>query len=415
MRQVLLSNNGGDRATAYAMSNKIVSVPQGRLCTWIDSQRQNQWALVSDGGEILRSGPLGEPGVDNHCGAALTLVGEKVHAIIGAHHSPLQHYCLDSMASEWQHVASVGEQATYPSVASESNGRLHLAFRSQGDRMTLSYSRFEDGRWSSPSALVVADKEGHIYWTNGVVVGPDDCVHIVFGNTVVQENGALLYGASHMSSSDGGSSWFSGNHELATLPIPAADLPQLVAKDADRIQSVEDQKRFDQPGPRNVNYRQMLLSNPVVDVNGVVHVVLHNGLLGTAELMSYSKGTWSGRPLTVTPLDAGKRIHMQSSLSIGPDDQLHAGLMVEPTEDVVWGANGTSLVRVKMPISGGDRTVEQLTTPDQSCATWLPALERANRTHLLHEPAFLYTRGVNAGGFGNNQNELKTEVFLCMD
>ena len=71
MKKTILSRSGGDRATAYAMSNKIVSLPDGYLCTWIDSRRLNRWALVDRAdGAVLREGALGEPCLDNHCGAA---------------------------------------------------------------------------------------------------------------------------------------------------------------------------------------------------------------------------------------------------------------------------------------------------------------------------------------------------------
>ena len=70
-RQVMLSTTGGDRATGYTMNNKIVALPVGDLCTWLDSERQNRWAMVDRKRfEVVRSGTIGDPGLDNHCGAA---------------------------------------------------------------------------------------------------------------------------------------------------------------------------------------------------------------------------------------------------------------------------------------------------------------------------------------------------------
>lgn len=105
-RNILLSNTGGDRGTAYVMSNKIAR-PDGRLiCTWIDSDRQNRWALVDPkSGEVLRVGTVGEPRRDNHCGAAMaTDIDGTLHLIIGGHHAPFVHYRMPTGSDQWQIV-----------------------------------------------------------------------------------------------------------------------------------------------------------------------------------------------------------------------------------------------------------------------------------------------------------------------
>lgn len=56
------------------MSNKLVLWREGWLVTWLDSPRQDQWAIVDPGsGKIVQAGPLGAPCVDKHCGAVLVL------------------------------------------------------------------------------------------------------------------------------------------------------------------------------------------------------------------------------------------------------------------------------------------------------------------------------------------------------
>ena len=417
MRNVLLSDRGGDRATAYAMSNKIVSLSEGYLCTWIDSQRQNQWALVdNDSGEIRRRGPLGPARVDNHCGAALALYEGSVHAIIGGHHSAFQHYLLESAtANAWRQVASIDVKGTYPSVVSDSEGRLHLAFRVEGERWTLDYCRFENGAWTTARSLAVAEKPGYIYWTNGLAVGPDDSIHLALANTRPLPDGALYHSASHIVSRDGGRAWRSSGGDILSLPARVTDLPLMTEEDSpERVQSREHQERHSEAGPRNKEYQQMLLSNPVVDPTGGIHVVLHNGLSGTADLLSYRSDEWTARPLTGAATGGGKqqRVHMQSSLSLGPGPRLHAALMIEPTVECVWGAPGTYIVRLSMKTDGTEMAVEPVSVSDPSCAQWLPALEHPNRLPLDHVPPLLYTKGLNAGGFDNNKNVRETQVYL---
>jgi len=131
---VLLSKTGGDRGTAYVMSNKIARRGGRLICTWIDSRRQNQWAMVDpNSGKILRTGPVGEPRRDNHCGAAMTTdVDGTLHLVVGAHHGPLVHYRMPPDDDEWQVVEdgrAVGQLSTYPSLVCDGNGTLHLTYR----------------------------------------------------------------------------------------------------------------------------------------------------------------------------------------------------------------------------------------------------------------------------------------------
>jgi hypothetical protein len=417
MSRILLSEYGSDRATAYAMSNKIVSLADGYICTWIDSRRQNQWALVDrNSGQIFRSGPLGRPCLDNHCGAALVEVQGMIHAITGGHHSPFEHYLLESAtADQWLHVASIDVKGTYPSVACDSKGKLHLTFRSPGDLWTLDYCRFENDQWTPVQTVITAEKSGYIYWTNGLAIGPDDCIHLVLGNTRVLSDGALYYGASHIISRDAGHTWGTCDGTFLSLPAPAGNVPLMGGdRSAERIQSLQEQRRHEEAGPRNLNYQQILLSNPVVDEGGTVHVVLHNGLTGTADLLTCNANGWTARPLTTvaTGGEPGKRIHMQSSLSLGQADQLHMALMIEPADECVWGPPGTYIVRIVAKTCGAEMAVKQVVSSDQAFAQWLPALEHTNHSHLDHIPPMLYTKGVNAGGFRNNKNTVETEVYL---
>ena len=417
--RTLLSRHGGDRATAYAMSNKIVRLPQGYLCTWIDCRRQNQSALVdADTGEILRRAPLGKPCVDNHCGATLALVDGRVHAVTGGHHTPLEHYVLDfTRDPAWRHVATIQAKATYPSVASDSAGGLHLAFRCRASgRWTLNTCRFDGAAWTPPQALVRAHKPGYIYWTNGLASGPTGRLHLVFGNTRVLGDGSLYYGASHLYSDNVGHTWASFKAgPIGATPAAAEAIPCLEdERSSDRIQSSAQQQSCKQPGPRNFNYQQLVLSNPVVDDDGTPHVVVHNGLQGTAELWSCAHDNWTPRPLTgvLTQNGQRQRVHMQSSLSLDGRGRLIAALMIEPTRQCVWGPPGTYIARVLASCAPGALKAKTVCPPDKDSAQWLPSLAHRASADDGSALPLLYTRGRNAGGFGSNKNQLPTEVWF---
>ena len=408
MKTITLSKTGGDRATGYTMNNKIVSLPEGLLCTWLDSERQNRWALVDrDSSEVVREGTIGKPGLDNHCGAALAVSGDTVHALIGGHHGPLEHHALDRDRWEWRDEGVAGDQATYPSVATDPEGRVHVFYRRGGqEHWTLNYVRLEFGQWSEPVALIRAHKPGYVYWTNGVTAAPDGELHLTFGNPQVQSDGGIHYGTSHICSADGGLSWkTSSGHPLPAPTISAESVPLMEpAGSEDRYQPPDHATEFEAPGPENYNYQQMNLSNPVVGADGTLSVVLHNNRTGTAEICTLNHGVWSGRPLDVVSHPDSERIHPQSSLAIGPGGRLYACLMVEPTDRCVWGPNGTYL---RMATIDDDVEVSDVAQRDGALAQWLPAFG-----HGAGDLAMLYTRGENAGGFGNNANALETAVIL---
>ncbi len=420
MRQIRLSSTGGDRATAYCMSNKIVALPGEYCCTWIDSGGQNQWALVDVvAGRILHKGAIGQAGVDNHCGAALALLGTEVHAITGAHHGPFQHYRMSAInPGHWEAVANVDGSGTYPSVVADRAGRLHLAYRSRLTQWTLDYCRWENQQWSAPQTLVVAEKPGYIYWTNALAATPDDGIHLVFGNTRVDADEALFYGASHIASHDGGITWRDDTNTPLSPPATVSAIPLIPdAMTGDRVQSHSDQQAHRDPGPHHFHYQQMLLSNPVMTPDGVLHVVLHNGLTGTAYLMSYeSKGSWTHRPLSVPtdPLGSRARIHMQSSLAVTPDGGLRAALMIAPTDDCVWGPPGTDIVLLEMDAKAATPRCIFMTPSPPDCARWLPAQPQGGPPPSGHALPLLYTQGRNAGGFSRNKNTTRTDVILAL-
>ena len=418
MRKLLLSDQGGDRATGYTMNNKIVKLPEGWLCTWLDVNRQNRWALV-DNNAIVRQGTLGTPREDNHCGAALALAPDgTVHAIISGHHGALEHFRLnDARTGEWQPIATIDAPATYPSLVADHAGTLHLTFRHQRKpRWTLDYCTFRDGIWSEPRPLVVAQKPGYVYWTNALATGPNDRVHLAFANVRVLPDGGFYFGASHICSEDSGATWRDfGDGIIGAEPVSVEALALLEGEPSpDRIASPTFWKTHAEPGPTNREYLHMLLSNVAVDLAGEPHVVYHNGLLGTATLWSHTPSGWRAIDLTKTATrDAsGYRIHQQSSLSYDTSGQLRVALMIEPTSECVWGPNGTRIVYLVVDQESPEIKVQHITEPDEAVAQWLPALEQPGLAPMDHEPVLLYTRGVNAGGFSANKNQTATEVWF---
>ena len=422
---IRLSASGGDRATGYVMSNKIARRGGHLVCTWLDVDRQNQWALVDiERGQILRSGALGERRTDNHCGAAMTTdVDGTLHLLIGAHHGAFVHYRLPPGKESWEAVddgRAVGQSATYPSLVCDRSGVLHVTYRleTRGRDAQLHYCRRPPrGKWSEPRSLVRLAVSEHSWLTNAIEVGASGRLHVVFSNTLpVPARGpnARYYGASHLFSDDSGLSWrqFGG---AAPLVLPA-DAAQLKRIEGSGMPPARIEASYGGPrGPLHSYYHKMVLSNPVVDERGRPWAIVHNLLAGDAQLYRHEEeGQWAGIPLaaTVHALLPGYHLRHCGQLSRRRDGSIVAVLMASPAPGVGWGDNGTTLVRLVVDADGRVSHKEIVGPPQPGMPHWLPSLERWCWHAPADRPALLYTRGMNAGGYGNNVNRVKTEVWL---
>ena len=424
-RGLRLTTSGGDRATGYVMSNKIARRDGHLVCTWLDVERQNQWAVVDLArGEILRTGTVGARRQDNHCGVAMTTGTDgTLHLLVGAHHSSFIHYRWPPDRKDWEPVEdgrAVGQTATYPSLVCDGRGTLHLLYRREtnGRDAHLVYCRRpRQGPWSEPRLLVRSAVSEHSWLTNAIEIGPSGRLHAVFSNTQLvpgQGADARYYGASHVYSDDAGETWrqFGDAHPLV-LPADAGRLQRIEGPglSPERIEA-----RYGGPrGPLNSYYRKMVLSNPVVDERGRPWAIVHNLLAGDAQLYRHEeKGPWIGTPLgePVRRLLPGYQIRHCGQLSRHRDGTIEAVLMVSPEAETGWGANGTTLVRLECDAQG--RVIRQslVRAPEPGMPHWMPSLERWCWHAPVDRPALLYTRGLNAGGYSNNVNSVKTEVWV---
>ncbi|MBM4037637.1 MAG: hypothetical protein FJ290_03905 [Planctomycetes bacterium] len=422
---MLLSKTGGDRATAYVMSNKIARRRGLLVCTWLGSDRQNCWALVEPNEpKLLKQGVVGGPRRDNHCSAAVaTDTDGTLHLMVGAHFGTFDHYRMPPDREAWEPVAdgqAICQAATYPSLVGDSAGTLHLAYRQeQGGRdPRLCYARRpRDGKWSAPRVLVTSAVTEHSWLTNAIEVGPKGRLHLVFTNTLpVADAGpdARYYGASHLYSDDAGETWRQfGRAEPLKEPAPAATLSRIEGDTLDpaRIET----KYGGAPGPLNSYYHKILLSNATIDEGGRPWVIMHNLLTRAASLFRHDDADgWVATPLldAVRSVLPGFHIQHCGQLSRRRDGTIEAVLMVAPEGERAWGTKGTELVRLLVGPAGAIRKTELVCLREADMPHWLPSLERWCGHAPIERPALLYTRGINAGGYQHNRNSVNTEVWL---
>ncbi|MBN2295292.1 MAG: BNR-4 repeat-containing protein [Pirellulales bacterium] len=423
-RSILLSKTGGDRATAYVMSNKIARRNGRLLCTWIDSSRQNRWALVDPpDGKILHQGAVGNPRSDNHSGAAIATAPDgTLHLLTGEHHRPFVHYRMPPTGRPvWELVEdgkAIGIKSTYPSLVCDRRGTLHLAYRHRVlPHYQIDYcTRPPGGPWSRPRTLIRASVKDHTWLTNAIEAGPDGRLHVVLNHTRPLEGGARYYGASHIYSDDSGKTWRQfGDTEPLKLPVEVAHLKRLESDGINQKRVEPNVGSWDKlPGPLNSYYHQLLLSNLVIDEAGRPWVIVHNILTGDARLYHAQDDKWVGQSLlsAVEAILPEFNITHCGQLSRHNDGALDVVLMVAPKRSPGWGPKETELVRLQISTDGRIGPARQVCEPDPTAANWLPSIERWSWNAPIGSPALIFTRGINAGGYSANRNSVNTEVRL---
>jgi hypothetical protein len=137
-------------------------------------------------GELQKTVQLGA-GIDNHFGPALVLDGNRrLHTVIGAHHGPFLYRWSDDPSDEaaWIAPEPLGPAATYPSLAVDATGTLHLAHREKADRWQLWYRRKKPGQaWEAPRALAVSPTPGYNHFMKSLTQDTSDCVRCLLVNT----------------------------------------------------------------------------------------------------------------------------------------------------------------------------------------------------------------------------------------
>jgi len=428
---VVLTESGADRATAYAMSAKVVRRGPDYLCTWLGQERRNWWALVdAERGVLREKGPVGPVRRDNHCGAGLCLAPDgTAHLVVGGHHEPFLHYRLPASANPaaWELLGEAGGPGgTYPSVTCDAEGVVHLAYRCR--ELTpgmpfpyhLMYARWEPdaGAWDGPRPLVRAAIEEHTWLTNVLETGPGGTVQVFVSNTRKLPDGSYYYGAAALCSGDGGEQWHqAGAQAPLALPVDMGELEPLDGPNLARarIQPPQQWQQQAARGPGQYYYNEILLSNPVIDEQERPWVILHNLLLGEAALFHQEGDGFVGLPLAkaLGEVAPGYRISHAGQLSRHRNGTLQAILTVAPEGVREFGAVGTAMVRLLVRPEGEVTLAEFAVEPAaDGTPDWLPSLERWSWQAPFDRPALLHTHGHNAGGYEHNVNDLMTTVRL---
>ncbi len=409
----LLSELGSDRATAYNMSRKIVRRGGRLYVTWLECPptvgapaRIILAVCDSVTGAVDQAFPLGE-GIDNHCGAALALDRTgRLHVVIGAHHGPFLYRVADQPddPGSWSAPEALGPADTYPSLAADASGTLHLAHRERGERWQLWYRRKRPGQpWEAPRALAISPEPGYNHYMQSLSVGPDGVLRLTFQFHYAASGRAedcTGRAAVYLCSPDGGQTWYNEEERCHDLPLTL-----------ERSHAV---CRYAEGGLR--------IGNHSVDSQGRTWLFGVTPDAPHGILWRRDDGRWTEIDLRAVWPELNLAGGRSSSLSVDPSGHVWLAVAADPQgAAMAWFDPRHEIICLLLDEDARVLEVSQVTQTDPSVAHWLPALEAWDCCGSSFPgawmpeavPWMLYTAGLNAGGiWGDNRNTVRTRVYL---
>lgn len=372
-----LSSDGVNVATAYAMSNKIVTTGDHTYVSWLDGPSTVRIQVfdhaTGDPGGIADIGK----GDDNHGGPALTVDRKgNLHIVYGPHHSPFQYRrtMREGDIRSWSPVIRFGRKCTYPSLVCGPDDTLHLTCRGGNTPCGLHYYRkHAEGPWTGPVVLADADvPDGYTQFGNALTITDDGVLHLAFHFYEVHP--AAGKAVAYMRSPDGGKTWTDTKGRKLSLPV--------TPKTAELVEA----------GPP----LDMRVSNVVCDGKRRPFFMVSH--LETAPphgvLWRHDGSRWRKTSLapwvrkTIGPYGQTSG----GTLSFADDGRLYIALLLTKKAEP-WSDVSTEVGLLTSADGGESFTGQMLSPPDPNRPNWLPSLERCTGHHRVDMPWLVYTHG----------------------
>lgn len=407
----VLSDAGSTRATAYAFSNKSITLNGKTHVCWLDAvaivrartydHATGTWGLTHTVGE----------GCDNHTSPALS-VGRDGHLRItyGPHNwggnwnqSRFKHAVSQQPHSieTWNKEHNFGYNATYPAIVHTPWGQDAIAYR--GGEVPCS-AMFQlqkpDGSWTTAKeifrqdvsprythmgARLACDAEGTLYLGSHFY-----CIDLPATPKVGRSHGVAV-----VRSTDRGQSW-------TDMMGQAVHTPALY------------DERYAVP-PHNAPVYMCGLS---FDSHGTLWAL--TGQPSTASrgiwLSRWTGEGWETRDIShALPPD---RTAVDLTMCIDSRDRIHLACttvvtasVAEATSTSAWGHPSCEIYHLCSTDAGNHWHAAMISTPDETAANWLPNLSHHGAFNPVERPTILYTRG--APGVGCLPTD-KTRVCCVM-
>lgn len=374
----VLSTNGSTRATAYIMSNKIISADSSIFVAWLDRMAEVKIRRYDMRAEAWEETVHLGTGVDNHSGPALTMDSRGyLYAAFGPHHGPfqfrrtLQPYDIRA----WSPVDSFGVNGTYPSLVCDAGDTLHCTYRGGPAPWRLMYQKKPPGgAWRAPVALLdPAVPDGYTQYDNPLMVAPDGTLHLGFHIYDMHPEGGKAIG--YLRSRDGGKTWENAAGEKMALPVT----PQSPC-------FIEQGDSLD-----------MRFGNLAIDAQEHPWLAaFHNETSPRTAVLWHNDGrAWRARDLLpVVQAHFPDREITYSSLSFDSDGVLYLVSNIQKVGAAShWGDASLEIVLLTSADGGATFAVQAISEHDPQNPNWLPSIERPYGPWRIGVPSFLYTHG----------------------
>ncbi len=371
----VLSTRGSTRGTAYAGSNKVVTVGSRTHCAWLDylsatmvrtyDHEKHQWLPAVKVGD----------GTDNHGGPALAVDSKGyLHIVFGPHHGPFQ-YCVSQRpndASSWVPQGEVGDRATYPGLVCDAHDTLHLAYRGGDAPWKLMYQRKPaGGDWTEPRILVEPGvPDGYTQYGNALCLARDGTLHLAYH--IYDLHPARGKTAGHMMSRDGGETWLLADGTPLEMPVT----PQSPG-------FVEQDPKLD-----------LRVGNVACDRDGHPYFVAchYEQKPSTGILWRHDGSAWRATDLgEIVRADHPGGFLREGSISFDLRDRLYVAVTVSQRGG--WGDPTNQVLLLTSDDHGGTFSILPVSEPDSNVSNWLVSLEHWTPHTNLGMPWLLYTHG----------------------
>ncbi len=376
--QTQLSDHGSTRATAYSMSNKIITAKGVKYVTWLDSVSNIMIQSLH-----LETGKWGEPlllgrGVDNHSGAALTMDSKGyIYAVFGPHHGPFQFArSLEPYSiGDWKRYEDFGEFATYPSLVCDANDVLHLTYRGGPMPRRLMYQQKETGeKWSAAKALVFDDVgDTYTQFGNPLAVSSKGVLHLGFHIYDFFPRAGNYIG--YLQSPDGGTTW------------------RTAAGDTVNIPATTDTDCFIEKGEKlDMRLLSLVLDQQQRPWLSALHLEKQN----RGSILYYlDNRQW--RAIDLTPLlrkVLPQKEILYTSITFDKENRLYVAAAIQDTSIAAhWGDPNQEVVLMFSSDQGRSFQVIPVSKTDSTQSNWLPNIERPYSHRPISVPALLHTQG----------------------
>lgn len=411
-----LSSDGSDRATAYTLGNKAVTLGDKTHVVWTDRVAVTRGRTFDHTsrtwGETVK---IGE-GTDNHNNPSLTADrAGRLRVAFGPHgrwanypdHFPSScfRYADPQTPNSWQNVdqrrgGGFGYHATYASLVHTLNELDCVVYRGGEDPPSLMFQRQRElGGWTKAIELMAQEiPPGYTHY--GAQIAADRLGRLFVAGHFYSSHRMHSTGVAVLRSDDLGRTWTDLHGQRADLPIQYASRFAVPHSDA----------RHD---PR--------IGGIAVDSKNRLWVLCVNSFLtdGRAQLSCFDGAAW--RTIDIAAFLPRDRAATLGTFTIDHKDRLHVVIdAVDPalrprpgeTDQRWWCHPSTEVFYLFSDNDAESFSCQQVSDNDPTVANWLCHISKPGPFHPVTQPLILWTKGQTGTVPGEGcASTTRTDVF----